>query len=144
MEPLSQSSYSNRSIAKDSAVDLPTEVILQASLQSIATVQLDWSPQPGAYLDLDGSTYAVLERRHRYQLHSGKYRLQNIALYVQARDRPTEQSFIDGRWVIGSVSCEYNARSELLRCSVNPLGPCADCRDYQPRREEIHHAETMI
>ncbi len=129
--------FSSRSIAKDHAIDLPTEVILQASLKSIGTVQLDWSPQPGAYLDLGGSTYAVLERRHRYQLHSGKYKLQTVALYVQERDRPTEQSLFEGRWVIGAVNCFYNARSELLRCSVNPLGPCADCRDYQPRSEEI-------
>jgi Family of unknown function (DUF6464) len=133
MEPSTQLSSLSRSIAKEHDLDLPTEVILQKSLRSIGKIQLDWSPQPGSYFDLEGSTYAVLERRHRYQLQAGKYRLQNIALYVQERDRPTEQSFIEGRWVIGDVSCEYNARSELLRCSVNPLGPCADCRDYQPR-----------
>jgi hypothetical protein len=118
-------------VPKDTPIDLPTEVIVQTSLKSMGKFQLDWSPQPGAYLDLEGSTYAVLERRHRYQLHSGKYQLQTIALYVQERDRPTEQSLLEGRWVIGDVSCVYNARSELLRCSVNPLGPCAGCREYR-------------
>jgi hypothetical protein len=141
MESFSQSSHlssaqsvaQSRSINKDLTIDLPTEVILQTSLKSMGKFQLDGSPQPGAYLDLDGSTYVVLERRHRYQLHSGKYQLQTIALYVQERDRPTEQSLLEGRWVIGDVSCVYNARSELLRCSVNPLGPCAGCREYAVR-----------
>jgi len=46
---------------------LPTEVILMHPHQSLGKVQLDWVPQPGAYLELEGKTYAVLERRHRYQ-----------------------------------------------------------------------------
>ncbi len=114
-------------------LDLPTEVIVQKTLTSLGKIQLDWTPQPGAYLDLEGATYAVLERRHRYQLHSGKYRLQTIALYVQERDRPTEQSLVDGRWVIGDASCRFNARSELLRCGVEPTGPCDGCRHYEAR-----------
>lgn len=36
------------------------------------------------------------------------------------------------QWV-GDVSCRYNARSPLLRCAVNPCGPCQGCRHYQPR-----------
>ena len=134
MEPSFQPSPIHSSptgpIAKSLAVDLPTEVILQPSLQSIGKIHLDWSPEPGAYLDLEGSTYAVLERRHRYQLEFGKYKLHTIALYVQERDRPLEQSLWGGRWVVGDASCQYNARSELLRCVVNPIGPCKDCRDY--------------
>jgi|GEM_PF-452726 len=122
-----------KSPSLSTVADLPTEVILQPSLQSIGKVQLDWSPEPGAYLDLEGSTYAVLERRHRYQLEFGKYKLHAIALYVQERDRPMEQSLWDGRWVMGDASCQYNARSELLRCGVNPTGPCKNCRDYTPR-----------
>ncbi|HEY9741453.1 MAG TPA: DUF6464 family protein, partial [Coleofasciculaceae cyanobacterium] len=43
----------------------------------------------------------MLERRHRYLLKSGRYRLQKIALYVQSARRPTEKSLIEGRWVIG-------------------------------------------
>lgn len=113
-------------------LDLPTEVILQKTLKSLGKVYLDWTPQPGAYLDLEGATYAVLERRHRYQLQSGKYRLQTIALYVQEHDRPTEQSLIDGHWVIGDASCRFNARSPLLRCGVEPQGPCQGCRFYEP------------
>jgi hypothetical protein len=109
-----------------------TEVILTKSRRTVAKVRLDWIPQPGNYLDLEGKTYAVLERRHRYQLKSGSYKLQDIALYVQTADRPAERSLIDGRWVIGNASCNYNARSELIRCAIAPQGPCEGCRHFFP------------
>jgi hypothetical protein len=110
---------------------LPTEVILSHPHQTIGNVHLDWNPQPGAYLDLEGKTYAVLERRHRYQFKFGKYHLQKIALYVQSAQRPSERSLVDGHWVIGDATCLYNANSELVRCAVNPSGPCAGCRFYE-------------
>jgi Family of unknown function (DUF6464) len=110
------------------AESLPTEVILTQSSEILTTVKLDWTPQPGNYLDLDGKTYTVLERRHRYQLKYGCYKLSKIALYVQSAIRPEEQSLIDGEWVIGDATCIYNARSILLRCAVNPIGPCEGCK----------------
>ncbi|MFM2429196.1 MAG: hypothetical protein RLZZ511_409 [Cyanobacteriota bacterium] len=109
---------------------LPTELILTQSQQAIGKVELDWSPQPGAYLDFDGQTYKVLERRHRYHLRSGRYRLHQMLVYVQTAERPTEQSLVRGRWVIGDANCAYNAQSELLRCAINPTGPCAGCSHY--------------
>lgn len=114
---------------------LPTEVILTKPPKSLGKVHLDWNPQPGHYLDLEGKTYAVLERRHRYQLKSGRYRLQNIALYVQSAQRPIEKSLVEGRWIIGEASCRFNAKSELIRCAVNPEGPCAGCRFFEPLSE---------
>lgn len=115
---------------------LPTEVILTKPATSLGKVHLDWNPQPGHYLDLKGKTYAVLERRHRYQLRSGRYRLQNIALYVQSAQRPSEKTQVEGRWVLGDASCRFNAHSELIRCAVNPEGPCANCRYYEPHSEQ--------
>lgn len=110
---------------------LPTEVILTHPRQSLGSVQLDWIPQPGNYLNLFGQTYAVLERRHRYQLNSGRYRLNKVALYVQSAPRPTETSFVDGRLVLGDANCRFNAHSEIIRCAVNPEGPCVNCRFYE-------------
>jgi hypothetical protein len=110
---------------------LPTEVILTKSRQTLAKIRLNWTPQPGNYLDLEGKTYAVLERRHRYQLQSGRYKLHDIALYVQTASRPTEQSLIEGIWVIGDANCIYNARSELIRCAIFPTGPCEGCRYFE-------------
>jgi Family of unknown function (DUF6464) len=110
---------------------LPTELILTHPPQSLGSVHLDWSPQPGAYLDVEGQTYAVLERHHRYQFKAGRYRLHKIALYVQAANRPIERTLTEGRWVLGDASCQFNARSELIRCAVNPEGPCEQCRFYE-------------
>lgn len=110
---------------------LPTEVILTHPQRSLGRVQLDWSPQPGAYFDFEGQTYAVLERRHRYQLKFGRYRLAKIALYVQTAQRPIERTRIGGHWVLGDATCQYNARSEIIRCAVNPDGPCEGCRFYK-------------
>ncbi|MBW4580531.1 MAG: hypothetical protein KME42_13280 [Tildeniella nuda ZEHNDER 1965/U140] len=110
---------------------LPAEIILSRSRSTLGYLHLDWNPQPGACLEVDGQTYLVLERRHHYQLRSGRYQLHTIALYVQTCDAPTEGSLLDGRWVIGDHTCLYNARSELLRCAVNPSGPCDRCAHYQ-------------
>lgn len=108
---------------------MPSEVILTQSRTVLAKIRLDWTPQPGNYIDVDGKTYAVLERRHRYHLQSGRYKLHKIALYVQLATRPEEQSLIDGQWVIGDATCKYNARSTLIRCAIHPNGPCEGCRD---------------
>ena len=110
---------------------LPTEVIVTHPRQSLGDVQLDWTPQPGNYVDVAGETYTVLERRHRYHLKSGTYRLHKVALHVQRTERPTEQTRLGGRWVVGDARCRYNAHSELLRCAVRPAGPCAGCRHFE-------------
>ncbi|MEQ9482540.1 DUF6464 family protein [Coleofasciculus sp. F4-SAH-05] len=120
---------------------LPAELILTQSRQSLGNIRLNWTPQPGNYLDYKGQTYAVLERRHRYLLKSGRYRLHKIALYVQSAPRPTEKSLVDGRWVLGDASCEYNANSELVRCAVNPDGPCQSCRYYEPIQQNLSNSD---
>jgi len=111
---------------------VPAELILTNPRQSLGNIQLDWTPQPGNYLDYQGKTYAILERRHRYHLKFGSYRLHKVTLYVKAAQRPKEKSLIAGRWVIGDASCHFNAHSELIRCAVNPEGPCDTCRFYEP------------
>ena len=112
---------------------LPTEVILAHPRQFLGKIQLDWMPQPGNYVDIQGQTYAVLERHHHYQYKIGGYCLHKISLYVQPGQRPAERSLIDGCWVIGDPNCRFNARSEILRCAVNPKGPCEGCKYYQPQ-----------
>jgi hypothetical protein len=112
---------------------LPTEVILSGCKTTVGKLILDWTPQPGDYLEIGRNTYAVLERSHCYQYKSGSYRLEKIAVHVQEATRPTERSLLDGRWVIGDATCLYNAHSELLRCAVVPSGPCQDCTAFAPR-----------
>lgn len=110
---------------------LPTELILTHPRQSLGKVLLDWTPQPGNYLDLEGKTYAVLERHHHYQYKVGGYHLHKISLYVQSASKPAEKSWIDGHWVIGDINCRFNAKSEIIRCAVNPDGPCKGCRFFE-------------
>ncbi|NJL79963.1 MAG: hypothetical protein HC917_16005 [Richelia sp. SM2_1_7] len=112
---------------------LITEVILTSPRQSLGNIKLDWTPQPGNYLDFKGKTYAVLERRHRYELKQGRYCLHKIAIYVQSATRPVEKTLVNGRWVIGNANCSYNALSEIIRCAVNPVGPCKDCKYYEQK-----------
>lgn len=33
---------------------------------------------------------------------------------------------------VGDLSCRFNAHSQILRCAVNPQGPCRTCPDYEP------------
>jgi Family of unknown function (DUF6464) len=45
--------------------------------------------------------------------------------------RDPEEKYIEGiGYIIGDVSCKYNARSPYMRCAVNPSGLCEGCRDY--------------
>jgi Family of unknown function (DUF6464) len=111
--------------------ELPTEIRLTDPPESLGQLYLDWTPQPGAFLEVEGQYYRVLERHHRYQLKTGQYQLHKISLYVQPTERPNERSLIDGIWIIGDGSCRYNARSELVRCAVNPPGPCQGCQFYE-------------
>ncbi|MFB2738622.1 DUF6464 family protein [Umezakia ovalisporum] len=36
-------------------------------------------------------------------------------------------------YLIGDISCRFNARSGYVRCAVNPCGPCEGCRYYEPK-----------
>jgi len=112
---------------------LPTEIIILQPQQSLGEIYLDWVPQPGQHLELEGNTYTVLERHHHYQYKIGGYHLRKMRLYVQCSHPATEKTFLDGRWIIGDPSCLYNAQSELLRCALQPNGPCQGCKHYQFR-----------
>ncbi|WP_287128610.1 DUF6464 family protein [Candidatus Cyanaurora vandensis] len=83
------------------------------------------------YVEWDGHLWAVLERSHAYNLKSGKYHLQRVALFVRPvavdlRDRHQ----VGDHWTIGDPTCRYNAHSELLRCVPHPHGPCVGCQSY--------------
>lgn len=108
-----------------------TELILNHPEQSLGLLRLDWMPQPGAQITHAGQVYTVLERRHRYQFIANRYQLHKIDLYVQRAGAPQDKSWLGDRWVVGDVTCQYNARSEIIRCAVNPDGPCNACAYYQ-------------
>ncbi|NHC33745.1 DUF6464 family protein [Scytonema millei] len=54
------------------------------------------------------------------------------------RSEPTplhrDRYYLEGvGYLVGDISCRYNARSGYIRCAVNPEGPCEGCRYYEPR-----------
>ena len=110
-----------------------TELILTASQRSLGQVSLDWMPQPGNQVQHEGQTYMVLERRHQYQYAANRYQLHKIQLYVQLTNATEDNIWLGDRWVMGDITCEYNAHSELMRCAVNPEGPCDGCAHYRRR-----------
>lgn len=110
---------------------VPTEVRTLHPENILGKMYLDWMPQPGNCIDLAGKTYTVLERRHRYQFRQGKYSLFRILIYVQVAPDNPERSLSNGRWIIGDRTCRYNADSEIIRCAVNPSGPCKECRFWE-------------
>jgi len=110
-----------------------TELILTQPQQSLGTIRR--SRVTDSHINWDGHTYAVLERHHHYHYQAGGYRLSKVSLYVQSAQAITETSYVDGRWAIGDASCRFNARSEILRCAVNPEGPCRSCSFYEPLGE---------
>lgn len=43
-----------------------------------------------------------------------------------------DQDYVEGLgYIIGDLTCRYNARSKYVRCAVNPMGPCQACRHYE-------------
>lgn len=43
-----------------------------------------------------------------------------------------EQTYLEGvGYLVGDITCQFNARSAYLRCAVNPAGPCRGCRHYE-------------
>ncbi|RCJ42137.1 hypothetical protein A6770_07930 [Nostoc minutum NIES-26] len=50
--------------------------------------------------------------------------------------RPVEgdRYYLEGvGYLIGDISCKFNAESGYIRCAVNPSGPCQGCRHYEPK-----------
>ena len=49
----------------------------------------------------------------------------------------SDRYYLEGvGYLIGDITCQFNARSGYIRCAVNPHGPCQSCQHYQSL--EIH------
>lgn len=113
-----------------SAEVFPVEIEIADSNHSLGSFVFEWSPQPGAQLEIQGRSYVVLERRHRYTLKMNQYELSRILLSVKETHGISDRTWVGGSWVIGDSRCKYNARSALIRCAVNPEGPCDRCPSF--------------
>jgi hypothetical protein len=70
--------------------------------------------------------------RHRYQNTYQPLESESVISKNLKALPPADMTLIEGfGYVIGKVSCKYNARSLYIRCAVNPDGPCQGCRYYE-------------
>jgi hypothetical protein len=73
---------------------------------------------------------------HRWTRHPHFRRSRSAALDSSANSFRSRSNFstlqlFDPAYFIGDTSCQFNAHSPLLRCAVNPDGPCQACPHYQ-------------
>jgi hypothetical protein len=56
-------------------------------------------------------------------------------LQVSANDTYSDlpdRFYLEGvGYMIGDISCQYNACSGYIRCAINPSGPCDSCHYYE-------------
>jgi Family of unknown function (DUF6464) len=87
-------------------------------------------------------------RKNRLRTHSRLRQAANSRTQVRQNTRTENGDFpssllgdryyLDGvGYLIGDISCQYNARSGHIRCAVNPTGPCEGCRYYEPRKMSV-------
>lgn len=75
-------------------------------------------------------THSHLTRRMRQVATQSQTPIQRDLLAAALRDR----YYLEGvGYLIGDISCKFNARCGYIRCAVNPIGPCGGCRHYQQR-----------
>ncbi|MBA3924621.1 MAG: hypothetical protein H0X31_24135 [Nostocaceae cyanobacterium] len=58
--------------------------------------------------------------------------LTSVRVLPVATAIPSDRYYLEGvGYLVGDISCRYNARTGNLRCAVNPTGPCQDCHYYE-------------
>ncbi|HLO88045.1 MAG TPA: DUF6464 family protein [Nostocaceae cyanobacterium] len=79
----------------------------------------------------------------RRQLRQYTRPLENDGDRSDSRRETPDRYYLEGvGYLIGDISCKFNARSGYMRCAVNPSGPCQDCRHYEPR--ELASSEKTV
>ncbi len=70
------------------------------------------------------------ERRFAIGLPSGR----SPERASSGASHPADHRYVEGiGYMIGDLTCQFNARSSYLRCAVNPMGDCKLCAQYQAR-----------
>ncbi|WP_026100005.1 DUF6464 family protein [Fortiea contorta] len=72
--------------------------------------------------------------RTRSRMRQAAMNLSGVRVRQSSRQIESDRYYLEGvGYLIGDISCKFNARSGYIRCAVNPDGPCQDCRYYEPR-----------
>ncbi|MCC5639386.1 DUF6464 family protein [Nostoc sp. CHAB 5844] len=72
--------------------------------------------------------------RTRAQLRQAAMNFSGTRSRQNIRPMEGDRYYLEGvGYLIGDISCKFNARSGYIRCAVNPCGPCQGCRYYKPK-----------
>ncbi|MEA5503709.1 DUF6464 family protein [Halotia wernerae UHCC 0503] len=72
--------------------------------------------------------------RERLRLRQAAMNLSGVRVRQNIRPNESDRYYLEGvGYLIGDISCKFNAQSGYIRCAVNPTGPCQSCRYYEPK-----------
>ncbi|NET03025.1 MAG: hypothetical protein F6K61_21260 [Sphaerospermopsis sp. SIO1G1] len=79
----------------------------------------------------------ILRKKQRYIRNRNRRIVENytpIREYIRPIESESDYYYLEGvGYLIGDISCKFNARSGYMRCAVNPSGPCGNCRHYESK-----------
>ncbi|WP_392482018.1 DUF6464 family protein [Nostoc sp. C110] len=82
------------------------------------------------------SLWAIRKTHERSRLRMRQAAMNFSVVQGRQNLRPidSDRYYLEGvGYLIGDISCKFNARSGYMRCAVNPDGPCNGCRHYEPK-----------
>ncbi len=82
------------------------------------------------------SLWVIRKTQWRIRLRLQQAAINASRARIQQNLRPVtgDRYYLEGvGFLIGDISCKFNARSGYLRCAINPNGPCESCRYYEPK-----------
>lgn len=83
------------------------------------------------------SLWMMKRAKNRMRARLLAVRQQPVVRVPQRNQIPPDRYYLEGvGYLIGDITCQFNARSAYMRCAVNPSGPCENCLHYQPKELE--------
>src|SRR5919199_6584183 len=84
------------------------------------------------------SLWLMQRAKERMQARLLASRQQSFGRMTPRSQLPSDRYYLEGvGYLIGDITCQFNARSAYIRCAVNPSGPCEECPYYQPRTSRV-------
>lgn len=82
------------------------------------------------------SLWMMRRAKERMEARLLAVRQQSFVRVPPRNHLPPDHYYLDGvGYLIGDITCQFNARSAYIRCAINPSGPCEQCCHYQPKEE---------
>ncbi len=72
--------------------------------------------------------------RGRTRMRQASMNLVGVRVQQNIRPQEGDRYYLEGiGYLVGDISCKFNARSGYMRCAVNPTDTCQECRHYEPK-----------